>query len=120
MRKLSNKTMMSGGHCLRWWGGAFFVLTVPALGWSDHATHVPPRFVSDPNFEWTGSGFEVGLVDTVRRERGQAAVTQLYAVVAEQVGRFSKMASQWIARGHLPPEEAAKRVMQQEAVMANE
>ena len=68
MRKLSNKTMMSGGHCLRWWGGALFVLTVPALGWSDHATHVPPRFVSDPNFEWTGSGFEVGLVDTVRRE----------------------------------------------------
>ena len=83
--------MMSGGHCLRWWGGALFVLTVPALGWSDHATHVPPRFVSDPNFEWTGSGFEVGLVDTVRRERGQAAVTQLYAVVAEQPGRFSKV-----------------------------
>jgi len=30
------------------------------------------------------------------------------------------VASQWIARGHLPPEEAAKRVTQQEAVMANE
>ena len=84
------------------------------------ATHVSPRFVSDPNFEWTGSGFEVGLVDTVRRERGQAAVTQLDAVVAEQLERFSRVASQWIARGHLPPEEAAKRVTQQEAVMANE
>ena len=84
------------------------------------ATHVSPRFVSDPNFEWTGSGFEVGLVDTVRRERGQAAVIQLDAVVAEQLERFSRVASQWSARGLLPPEDAAKRVRQQEAVMANE
>ena len=84
------------------------------------ATYVSPRFVSDPNFEWTGSGFEDGLADTVRRERGQAAVTQLDAVVAEQLERFSRVASQWIARGHLPPKEAATRVTQQEAVMANE
>jgi hypothetical protein len=49
MEKLSNKTIMSGGHFLRWWGGFLFVLTAPAWGWSDHASLVWPLLREQPD-----------------------------------------------------------------------
>lgn len=58
--------------------------------------NVPLRFVSDPNFEWTGSGEESGIVDTVRRENGEGAVAALDAMVVEQMRRFSRYARAWI------------------------
>jgi hypothetical protein len=58
--------------------------------------HMPARFVSDPGFEWTGSGEEAAIVATVAREKGDAAVTALDAAVAEQMLRFSRYARAWI------------------------
>ena len=58
--------------------------------------NVPARFVSDSTFEWTGSGEEAGIVETVRRENGEGAVAALDAMVAEQMRRFSRFARAWI------------------------
>ena len=33
--------------------------------------NVPSRFVSDPDFEWTGSGFEQSIVQRVADEQGE-------------------------------------------------
>lgn len=84
------------------------------------ATHVPTRFVSDPHFEWTGSGFESGLVDTVRSELGETALTQLDAAVAEQLVRFSRVAGRWIARGYTSPEWAAEQPLPPQEVVASD
>jgi hypothetical protein len=84
------------------------------------AANVPSRFVSDPHFEWTGSGFESDLIDTVRSELGDTAVTQLDAAVAEQLMRFSMVASRWIARGDAFLEEGAQQSHQLEKDGANE
>jgi hypothetical protein len=59
-------------------------------------TWMPPRFVSDPGFEWTGSGEEAGVVATVAAERGGDALDALDAVVAAQMQRFSRYARAWI------------------------
>jgi hypothetical protein len=61
---------------------------------------VSPRFVSDPSFEWTGSGFESEIVTVVEMEQGAAALDSLDAAVVVQLERFSAVASRWIARGH--------------------
>ena len=84
------------------------------------AANVPSRFVSDPHFEWTGSGFESDLVDTVQRELGDTAVTQLDAAVAEQLMRFSTVASRWIARGDTYLEKGAQQAHQLEKDGADE
>jgi hypothetical protein len=67
--------------------------------------NVPSRFVSDPGFEWTGSGFEQAIVERVADEQGELAVAELDAAVILQLARFSAVASRWIARGPLaePP-----------------
>lgn len=61
--------------------------------------YVPPHFVSDPGFEWTGSGEEPYIVDRVRESGGAAAVSALDAVVASQLQRFSRYAGAWIEMG---------------------
>jgi len=73
------------------------------------ATHVPTRFVSEPSFEWTGSGFESDLINIVQTERGETAVAELDAAVVAQLTRFSKVASRWIARGYLSADETAEQ-----------
>ena len=61
---------------------------------------VSPRFVSDPSFEWTGSGFESEIVTLVETEQGAAALDSLDAAVMVQLERFSAVGSRWIARGY--------------------
>ena len=61
--------------------------------------NVPARFVSDPDFEWTGSGFEQSIVQRVADEQGEPAIADLDAAVIAQLARFSAVASRWIARG---------------------
>ncbi|MBR9795874.1 MAG: hypothetical protein GYB45_07360, partial [Gammaproteobacteria bacterium] len=67
--------------------------------------NVPSRFVSDPDFEWTGSGFEKSIVQRVADEQGEPAIAELDAAVIVQLARFSAVASRWIARGRVaePP-----------------
>jgi hypothetical protein len=61
--------------------------------------NVPELFVSDPNFEWTGSGYESGVVEHVLEQKGPVAVQRLDNAVIVQLQRFSVVASRWIARG---------------------
>ena len=69
--------------------------------------NVPSRFVSDPSFEWTGSGFEQSIVQRVADEQGEPAMAELDAAVIVQLARFSAVASRWIARGRVaePPSQ---------------
>ncbi len=69
--------------------------------------NMPKRFVSDPGFEWTGSGFEKTIVDRIADEQGEPAIAELDAAVIVQLARFSAVASRWIARGRVvePPSE---------------
>ena len=71
------------------------------------ARNVPFRFVSDPSFEWTGSGFEQSIVQRVADEQGEPAIAELDAAVIVQLARFSAVASRWIARGRVaePPSQ---------------
>ncbi|EAQ98872.1 hypothetical protein [Congregibacter litoralis] len=57
---------------------------------------MPPRYVSDPAFEWNGSGEEAAIVVTVASDRGEIAIETLDAVIAEQMLRFSRFAQAWI------------------------
>ena len=63
--------------------------------------NVPSRYVSDPTFEWTGSGFEQSIVQQVADEQGEPAIAELDAAVIAQLARFSAVASRWIARGRV-------------------
>ena len=63
------------------------------------AQHVPARFVSDPTFEWTGSGYEADIISLVREQMGDDAIEQMDETVIAQLKRFSRVASRWIARG---------------------
>ncbi|MDA9711194.1 hypothetical protein N9U42_02380 [Luminiphilus sp.] len=63
------------------------------------AQHVPARFVSDPAFEWTGSGYERDIISLLQEQRGDDAIRQMDAAVIAQLKRFSRVASRWIARG---------------------
>jgi len=84
------------------------------------ATHVPARFVSDPSFEWTGSGFESDLINIVQTERGETATSALDAAVAMQLMRFSSVAGRWIARHKLSAEEVEEESPESEGMTANE
>jgi hypothetical protein len=59
-------------------------------------SNMPPRYVSDPAFEWTGSGEEAAIVVTVASDRGEQAIAVLDAAVAEQMLQFSRFAQAWI------------------------
>jgi hypothetical protein len=63
--------------------------------------NVPSRYVSDPTFEWTGSGFERAIVERVADEQGEPAIAELDAAVILQLARFSAVANRWIARGRV-------------------
>ena len=63
------------------------------------AQHVPARFVSDPAFEWTGSGYERDIISLLQEQMGDDAIRQMDAAVIAQLKRFSHVASRWIARG---------------------
>ena len=84
------------------------------------ATYVPARFVSDPSFEWIGSGFESDLINIVQTEQGETATSALDAAVASQLMRFSSVASRWIARHNLSAGEAGELSLEREGVTANE
>lgn len=60
--------------------------------------NMPPRFVSDPGFEWHDSGEADTIVETVRRRGGEAAVAALDLALAEQLARFGRFARAWIDR----------------------
>ncbi|MFN2330127.1 MAG: hypothetical protein ABR612_14555, partial [Chromatocurvus sp.] len=62
------------------------------------AHNVPSRFVSDPAFEWTGSGAEAVIVDAVRAEGGDDAIAALDAMLATQLARFGRYARSWLER----------------------
>lgn len=57
---------------------------------------MPPRWVSDPRFEWIGSGEEAQIVDAVERHGGQAAIDALDVALARQLRRFAYYAHAWI------------------------
>lgn len=61
--------------------------------------NMPERFVSDPNFEWTGSGEETAILETVAREKGSAAVQALDREVEAHMRRFSYYAKMWVQDG---------------------
>ena len=63
--------------------------------------NVPSRYVSDPTFEWTGSGFEQAIVERVADEQGEPAIAELDTAVILQLARFSAVAIRWIARGRV-------------------
>lgn len=65
------------------------------------ADHVPARFVSDPEFEWTGSGEEAAIVASIRATGGDAALAALDAALVPQLRRFSRYASAWIAQAQM-------------------
>ena len=69
--------------------------------------HVPARFVADPSFEWTGSGFESDVVALIQQNGGSQAITALDATVVEQLTRFGEYARRWIERGLRASAEAA-------------
>lgn len=60
--------------------------------------HVPSRYVSDPTFEWTGSGEERSIVARIRAEGGDAALDALDAALVPQLQRFGRYARSWIDR----------------------
>jgi hypothetical protein len=62
------------------------------------AEHVPARYVSDPEFEWTGSGEEAAIVASIRATGGEEALAALDAVLVIQLRRFSRYAAAWIAQ----------------------
>lgn len=64
--------------------------------------HVPARYVSDPAFEWTGSGEELQLVETIRAAGGEEALAALDAILARQLARFSRYVRAWIGRFSRP------------------
>lgn len=61
-------------------------------------THMPARYVSDPGFEWTGSGEEAGLVATLALEGGSDTIAALDTILAEQLERFGRYAHAWVLR----------------------
>jgi len=61
--------------------------------------NVPDHFVSDPAFEWTGSGYESGVVEHILEQKGPVALQRLDDAVILQLQRFSVVASRWLARG---------------------
>ena len=63
------------------------------------AHYVPACFVSDPTFEWTGSGYEADIISLVQDQMGDDAIEHMDAAVIVQLKRFSRVASRWIARG---------------------
>lgn len=58
--------------------------------------YMPAGFVSDPAFEWTGSGKEAQIVERVREAGGEHAVRTLDVAVSQQMFRFSRYAQAWI------------------------
>lgn len=70
--------------------------------------HVPARYVSDPDFEWTGSGEETALVATLKRKGGADTITALDAILAEQLERFGRYAHAWVLRTAVQAAAAAE------------
>ncbi len=59
----------------------------------------PARFVSDPTFEWVGSGFETEVVAQVEAEGGDQALRALDGELEVLLGRFSYYLQGWISHG---------------------
>lgn len=59
--------------------------------------HMPPRYVADPGFEWTGSADEDFLIQRIEQELGREAIDALDVILLEQMDRFSRFAHAWIA-----------------------
>jgi hypothetical protein len=62
--------------------------------------NVPARFVDDPTFEWTGSGEETKIVDTMRGAGGDASVLALDESLIRQLARFGRFARAWVEHVH--------------------
>ncbi len=62
-------------------------------------TWVPAQYVSDPSFEWTGSGVEATVIDVIRAEGGDRAIAMLDETLIDQMSRFSFYARAWINIG---------------------
>ena len=60
---------------------------------------VPAQFVSDPAFEWVGSGFESEIVEQIAANGGDQALAQLDAVIADNLRGFSASLQGWISHG---------------------
>ena len=59
----------------------------------------PAQFVSDPSFEWVGSGFEPEVVMQVADRGGDTALAVIDAELEVLLGRFSYYLQGWIAHG---------------------
>lgn len=59
----------------------------------------PAQFVSDPSFEWVGSGFEPEVVMQVADQGGDRALAAIDAELEVLLGRFSYYLQGWIAHG---------------------
>ena len=60
---------------------------------------VPARFVSDPTFEWVGSGFEDQVVEQVAGVGGNPALDAMDTELALLLGRFSYYLQGWLSHG---------------------
>jgi hypothetical protein len=60
---------------------------------------VPDRFVSDPGFEWVGSGFEAEIVEQIAVDGGDKALAQLDAAIADNLREFSASLQGWVSYG---------------------
>jgi hypothetical protein len=63
------------------------------------AETVPNQFVNDPDFEWTGSGFESDIVKRVEASGGAEAVERLDRAVSDQLTRFADHVRTWVRVG---------------------
>ncbi len=61
--------------------------------------YLPYQWISDPTFEWTGSGFERRVVEEVIAKRGAASVDALDEVVSQQLQRFALALERWVNTG---------------------
>ena len=61
--------------------------------------YLPPRWISDPSFEWTGSGLEERVVADVIAEGGTESAAALDDVIAQQLRRFAIALKRWVNTG---------------------
>jgi hypothetical protein len=61
--------------------------------------YLPPRWISDPSFEWTGSGLEERVVADVIAQGGTESAAALDDVIAQQLRRFAIALKRWVNTG---------------------
>ncbi|EED35053.1 conserved hypothetical protein [Luminiphilus syltensis NOR5-1B] len=72
-------------------------------------TTMPVHLVSDPSFEWVGSGLESELIERLEAEVGADAMAEFDQTLMQQMGRFSRYARAWLQWTLAAQETAEKK-----------